>query len=215
MGSPAASVATPSTSVCSSIPSCSMSAELTDAVGVEMQDEDRAFLRDFVEFGGGQRFVFIEVDRFDAPREQRFVGSELVVDLVQSIEHVGDAPTARPVRPVRAVAAVVAEVGVRPERAGHRVGVGLDEARQQHVVREALVDRRVSPALEFRDGADAEHATVADGDGARFRSARVHRDDSIGDVDRGFFGHSVSVSRSDLSVRLRRSARCESRRRSS
>ena len=73
--------------------------------------------------------------------------------------------------PVGVGPVVEADVGFVPPAPLAAVAVALHEARQDDLVREAVVDLVRSPARELLEGAGAEDPAVADRDVARLRTA--------------------------------------------
>ena len=83
----------------------------------------------------------LEVEGVEAPGQQRFVGIvEGGVDFPQPFDDLADVRAAGPDPAVGVLAVEEPAVGVQPVAAGHGVAVGFDEAGEQHLVGQRVVD---------------------------------------------------------------------------
>ena len=125
-----------------------------------------------------------EEDGIEPPTHRRLVrvgetalGSpKSVHDLVDALEStVDDAVRRGPIE--------VAEIGVLPRAAFPGVAVPLDEARNDHLVGESVVDLVCPPSGQVVQRAGAQNPAVANRDVGRLRAAAVHREDLARCVD--------------------------------
>ena len=154
-----------------------------DDVAALVEDEDRAGRRHPVEVGGDHPPP-TEEEGVEPPGEQRLVGvGERPLRLLEPSDHLVDGLEPGVHHPVGIRPVVEADVGLVPAGPLAAVAVAFHQARQDDLVREAIVDLVRAPARELLDGPGAEDPAVAHRDVARLRPANVHGDDLAGGID--------------------------------
>ena len=147
---PSANLTTPSTSL-SRVISAMRSIARVDVhqVAVGVADDDRPGRARAVEVLHGHALA-AEVDRVEAPGDQRLgvrlaFGGHPRVDLGQPRDHRVHRAQAAPDLARRVAAIEPAEIGAVPHAAFLQVAVAFDQPGHQHLVGEALVERRSCP----------------------------------------------------------------------